>query len=298
MVLNRREFLKSSGSVLGAGVLGEGISTLTARKGSVAEAAGPVPMYEIYALKYAGPFTRKLAYGLYGKGWDENIKINYYIWAIKGKDEFIVVDTGCGLSGARQRKLETYVNPVEVLARIGVNGSNVRKVIMTHMHFDHVGGMEMFPAAFPKATFYVQKKEYDFWTKNPFSKRPQFNRDEVALKAMADLEGTDRLVLICGDQKIMPGIEVLLAPGHTPGLQAVAVNTAKGTAIVASDLAQIHRALREDSTGSVYTDLIGCLASYDKIKARAASLELIFVGHDMNLSTDFPKVAEDVTRLV
>ena len=66
---------------------------------------------------------------------------------------------------------------------------------------------------------------------------------------------------------------------------------------MASDLAQIHRALREDSTGSVYTDLIACLASYDKIKARAASLELIFVGHDMNLYTDFPKVAEDVTRL-
>ena len=298
MVLNRREFLKGSGAVWGTAVLGAGLSTLTARGGPVAEAAGPAPMYEIYALKYAGPFTRKLAYALYGKGWDENIEINYYIWAIKGKDEFIVVDTGCGLTGAKQRKLSPYINPVEVLTRIGVDGSNVRKVIMTHMHFDHVGGMEMFPAAFPKATFYVQKKEYDFWIKNPFSKRAQFNRDEVALKAMADLEGTDRLALICGDQKIIPGIEVLLAPGHTPGLQAVAVNTAKGTAFVASDLSPIHRALREDLTGSVYTDLISSLASYDKIKARATSIDLIFVGHDAKLFTDFPKVAEDITRLV
>ena len=298
MGLNRREFLKASGAVWGTAVLGTGISTLTTQEGSVAEAAGPAPMYEIYALKYAGPFTRKLAYALYGKGWDENIEINYYIWVIKGKDEFIVVDTGCGLSGAKQRKLAPYVNPVEILTRIGVDGSNVRKVIMTHMHFDHVGGMEMFPASFPKATFYVQKKEYDFWTKNPFSKRPQFNRDEVALKAMADLEGTDRLVLICGDQKILPGIEVLLAPGHTPGLQAVAVNTAKGTAFVASDLSHIHRALREDLTGTVYTDLISSLSSYDKIKARATSIDLVFVGHDAKLFTDFPKVAEDITRLV
>ncbi len=297
MVLNRREFLKSSGAVWGTAVLGAGFSTLAAQESSGAE-AGPAPVYEIYAVKYAGPFTRKLAYALYGKGWDENIEINYYVWAIKGKDEFVVVDSGCGLTGAGQRKLNPYVNPVEVLARIGVNGSNVKKVIMTHMHFDHVGGMEMFPAAFPKATFYVQKKEYDFWTKNPFSKRPQFNRDEVGLKSMADLEGTDRLVLICGDQKIMPGIEVLLAPGHTPGLQAVAVSTAKGTAIVASDLAPIHRALREDLTGSVYTDLLSSLASYDKIKARAASIDLIFVGHDAKLFTDFPKVAENVTRLV
>ncbi len=208
------------------------------------------------------------------------------------------MDSGVGLSGARQRKLATYVNPVEVLARIGVIGSNVKKVIMTHMHFDHVGGMEMFPTAFPNATFYVQKKEYDFWMKSPYSKRPQFNRDEVGLKAMADLEGTERLVFICGDQKMMPGIEVLFAPGHTPGLQTVAVNTAKGTAFVASDLTHIHRALREDLTGTVYTDSISSLASYDKVKAKAASLDLIFVGHDVNMYNDFPKVAQDVTRLV
>jgi len=119
----------------------------------------------------------------------------------------------------------------------------------------------MFPAAFPKANFYFQKREYDFWTISSFSKRPQFNREEVAAKATAGLEGTDRLVLICGDQKIMPGIMVLLAPGHTPGLRAVAGNTAKGTAFVPSDLSPIHRALREDLSGSVYTDLISSLAS-------------------------------------
>ncbi len=260
--------------------------------------AGHAPTYEIYAIKYAGPFTRKLANVLYGIGWEENIEIYYYLWAIKGEGEYILVDSGCGPSGAKQRKLKTYVNPVEVLGRIGVNGSNVRKVVMTHMHFDHVGGMEMFPAAFPKATFYVQKMEYDFWIKNPLSKRRQFNRDEMGLKAVADLEGTDRLTLICGDQKILPGVELLLAPGHTPGLQVVAVNTAKGTAVVASDLAHIHRALKEDITGAIYVDCLASLASYDKIKARAASLDLVFVGHDIKLSTDFPKVAEDITRLV
>ena len=298
MKLNRRDFLKSSGALLGTAVLGEKISTLATQKGSVAEAAEPAPVYEIYALKYAGPFTRKLANVLYGRGWDEDIEINYYLWAIKGKDGFIVVDTGCGPTGARQRKLKNYVSPVETLALIGANGSNVSQVIITHMHFDHVGGMELFPKAFPKATFYVQKKEYDFWTKNPFSKRPQFNRDEAGIKATADLEGTDRLVLICGDQKLMPGIEVLLSPGHTIGLQGVAVNTAKGIAIVASDLAHIHRALREDLTSTIFVDSLSCLASYDKIKAKATSIELVFVRHDAKLSTDYPKVAEYVTRLV
>ncbi len=298
MALNRRDFLEVSGAFLGTALLGKGISTLTARKEGVAEAAEPAPVYEVYSLRYAGPYTRKLAYVLYGKGWDEDIQVNWYLWAIKGPDGFVVVDTGCGPTGARERKVIGYVNPVEALARIGANGSNISKVILSHMHFDHVGGMELFPKAFPKATFYVQKNEYDFWLKNPLAKRPEFNRDEAGIKATADLEGTDRLVLVCGDQKLMPGIELLLSPGHTIGLQGVAVNTAKGTAVVASDLAHIHRALREDLTGTVYVDSLACLRSYDKIKAKAASIDLIFVGHDAKLFTDYPKVAEGVTQLV
>jgi glyoxylase-like metal-dependent hydrolase (beta-lactamase superfamily II) len=189
---------------------------------------------------------------------------------------------------------------VDVLTRIGANANNINKVIITHMHFDHVGGMEMFPKAFPKATFYVQKKEYDFWTKHPFARRSPFNHvaDDFANKLTADLEGTDRLVLLHGDQKIMPGIELLFSPGHTIGLQTVSVNTAKGTAIVASDCLHAHRAFKEDNTSILITDLIGWIESYDKLKAKATNIDLVFPGHDMALATNYPKVAEDVTRLV
>ena len=257
------------------------------------------PVYEIYALKYAGPFTRPLAMCLWGKGWDETMDVNYYLWAVKGKDTFIVVDAGCGTTWAREQKLGHYVNPVEVLARIGANGSNVAKVIISHLHFDHMGGMEMFPKAFPKAAFYVQKREFDFTMKSPHSKRALFaRRDEVAIKALADLEGTDRLTLVCGDQKIMPGIEVLLCPGHTIALQTVAVNTAKGTAIIASDLFHFHRAFMEDLTSIIITDEIAWLESYDKVRSKAASVDLVFGGHDIDLSTKYPRIAPDVTRLV
>ena len=47
--------------------------------------AASLPVYEIYALKYAGPFTGKLAMLLWMEGWDEEIERNYYIWAIKGQ---------------------------------------------------------------------------------------------------------------------------------------------------------------------------------------------------------------------
>jgi glyoxylase-like metal-dependent hydrolase (beta-lactamase superfamily II) len=300
MKMNRRDFLKSSAAALGAAAMGEGVTSALSNKGWIAEAAGPAPQYEIYALKYAGPFPRKLAMVLWNEGWDENIEANYYIWAIKGKDETIVVDVGTGLTEANKRKLKGYINPIDALKRIGVDGSNVNKVIITHMHFDHVGGMEMFPEAFPKAKFYVQKKEYDFWAKHPFAKRPPFSHvaDQLAIKATADLEETDRLVLISGDQKIRPGIELLLSPGHTIALQTVAVNTAKGTAIVASDCLHAHRAFRENNTSIFITDLIGWIESYDRLRAKATSIDLVFPGHDMSMATAYPKVAEDVTRLV
>jgi glyoxylase-like metal-dependent hydrolase (beta-lactamase superfamily II) len=299
--MDRREFLKFGAAALGAAALTDGLQSALTQPGSTVEAAGPAPEYEIYALKYAGPFPRKLAMVLWNEGWDQDIEVNYYIWAIKGKNgETIVVDAGCGTTLAAQRKLRNYVNPVEVLTRIGGDATNVTKVILTHMHFDHMGGMEMFPQAFPKATFYVQKKEYDFWVKHPYAKRPPFSRlaDPVAIRATAELEGTDRLVLVCGDQKIMPGIEVLFAPGHTIGLQTVPVNTAQGTAIVASDCVHYHRAFLENNTSILITDLIAWIESYDKLRAKASSVDLVFPGHDMAMATHYPKVAEDVTRLV
>jgi glyoxylase-like metal-dependent hydrolase (beta-lactamase superfamily II) len=106
------------------------------------------------------------------------------------------------------------------------------------------------------------------------------------------------LVLVRGDQEIMPGIELLLTPGHTIGLQSVAVNTAKGTAIVASDCAHIARSFKDDNPSSLITDIVAWMKSYDKLRAKASSIELIFPGHDAVMLNNYPKIAEDVTRLV
>lgn len=261
---------------------------------------GLAQFYEIYALKYAGPLTSQLAMVFWNEGWNEQIDRNYYLWVIKGKGEIIVVDTGTGTTFAAKNQLKNYVNPVDVLARIGVTGSNVTRVVITHMHFDHVGGMEMFPRAFPEARFYVQRKEFDFWTQNPIAKRRPFAwlADELANHAVAALEGTKRLEIVCGDQQITPGIELLLAPGHTIGLQAVSVHTKKGCAIVASDCAHIFRNIKEDNPSSLITDMIAWMESYDKLKAKGSSLDLIFPGHDLMMLDNYPKVAQDVTQLV
>lgn len=299
MELKRRDFLIGSVAAMGAVAAGEGISSARDRQPNP-EAVEPVPAYEIYALKYAGPATGKLALLLWMEGWDTDVDRNYYVWAIKGKNEIMVVDTGCGVTLASQRKLKDFVNPVDLLEKIGANKTNVKKIFVTHLHWDHAGGFEMFLQAFPEAVLYVQRKEFDFWTKNPIAKRAPFAKvsDERTITALAQLEGTPRLQQLSGDAEIMPGIEVVLAPGHTIGLQAIGVNTPKGTAIVASDCAHVHESFLQDIPSCLITDLIAWMESFDRLRAKASSIDLIFPGHDIKMLNDFPKVAEGITRLV
>ena len=208
----------------------------------------------------------------------------------------MIVDAGVSPELASERNLHGYANPAEVLARIDVKADRIRHVVLTHLHWDHAGGVGLFP----KATFYIQDEEYRFWSKDPIARRPPFAflSDEASKAYLTALEGTKRLVLLKGNQEILPGIECLLAPGHTVALQAVAVKTAKGTAILGSDCAHIFRNYREDWPSSLIVDLVGWMKSYETLRARASSLELIFPGHDVLMAEAYPEVAKDVTKLV
>jgi glyoxylase-like metal-dependent hydrolase (beta-lactamase superfamily II) len=163
------------------------------------------------------------------------------------------------------------------------------------MNFDHINGVELFP----KATFYVQEKEFNFWVKDPIAQKPPFlmMSDPVGNEHLVKLEGTERLILVNGDHPILPGMDVLLAPGHTPGLQVVAVNTARGRAIVGSDCAHIFKNYEKEIPSCFINDMVAWMKTYEKIKSKVSSLDLLFPGHDMKMLTEYPRVAEDITRL-
>jgi glyoxylase-like metal-dependent hydrolase (beta-lactamase superfamily II) len=254
-----------------------------------------IPTYEIYAIKYAGPFTRPASMVYWFQDMDKGIMINYYIFVIRGGGKTIVVDCGCSPAFASERELDGYVKPSEVLERIDVVAAEVKYLVVSHIHFDHVSGIEMFP----RATIFIQKKEFNFWMNDPIAERAPFLHvtDPVANRYLEKLKGTERLRLIEGDEEVLPGIELLLCPGHTVGLQAVAVNTEKGIAIVGSDAAHIFSSYRTDIPSAVITDMIAWMKSYDKMRTKASSIDLIFPGHDTGLIDLYPKVADDVSRL-
>ena len=298
--VNRRDFLKTGTAALGATILADAASHLLRKQDMPAEAAGTEPEYEIYAAKYGGPLVRKVAIVLWNVGWDEDGPINYYVWAIKAKDGgIILVDTGPSPAQGAARKVPGFVDPIEVVGRIGATADTVSKVVITHMHWDHVGNIEGYLRAYPKAKFYVQKREFDFCVKDPVCQRKPVVVlfDPPANKTVGDLEQSNRLVIVDGDVNLAPGVDLLLAPGHTLGLQVVRVNTAKGPAVVGSDCAHVFRGYRDDNPSVFIMDMPAWIRSFDKVKAQAP-LEFIFPGHDILMSQNYPKVAEDVTRLV
>ena len=252
--------------------------------------------YEIYAIKYAGPFKSSSAFLMWQKDWEKTEERNYYIWCIRNYDNVIIVDAGVAPPLAGEKMLVNYENPAEMLSRIGVEAEKVKHLIITHMHWDHSNGVGLFP----NARLYIQESEYNFWVNNPVAKRPAFRflPDPMSTDYIATLMGTKKLTLLKGDQEILPGIRCMLAPGHSVGIQAVTVNTGRGTAIVGSDCAHVFRNYSEDWPTSLTVDMVALMETYEKLRKNASSPDLIFPGHDVLMATNYPQVAENITKLV
>jgi glyoxylase-like metal-dependent hydrolase (beta-lactamase superfamily II) len=230
------------------------------------------------------------------KEWEKVEERNYYIWCLKGEDQVVIVDAGVTPELAEEKEIPGYINPVELLSRIEIDANDVRHVVITHTHWDHVNGLSLFP----NATSYIQEEEYRFWLNDSIATRPPFAQflDQASKDYLNSLAGTDRLTLIKGDKEILPGVECLLAPGHSVALQALAAITRKGTAVLGSDCAHLFRNYREDWPSSLFVDLVGLMKTYDKLFRSASAIELVFPGHDPIMATNYQKVADDVTLLV
>lgn len=252
--------------------------------------------YEIYAVKFSGPFVSSGAFVMWMKDWETVCERNYYFWCLKNSDQTILVDAGVSPLMAREKTLTNYVNPTQILEKIGVYASEVDHVILTHLHWDHVDGITLFP----HAKIYVQKAERDFWLYDEIALRSPFtfflNEQTKNNLKLTDDEG--RMIVLEGDQQILPGIECLLAPGHSIALQAVAVNTHKGIAILGSDCAHFFRNYNEEWPSALIIDMVAWVNSLKKLKSRVSLPELLFPGHDPLMTSRYHEVAPGITRLV
>lgn len=148
------------------------------------------------------------------------------------------------------------------LARAGVQPREIDAVLFTHLHWDHVGNN----ACLPRARFYVQRTEYEWIAAED---RPGYDR-ELMLRS--------RYKLLDGDvENVLPGISVLLTPGHSVGSQCVVAETPDGPVILTGDLIPTYENMEKNVPNGGHYDLKVISDSMARVKA----LDLpILPGHD------------------
>lgn len=201
------------------------------------------------------------------------------VWLLEGTDRTILIDTGLGdieeVSRMQSRYGVDFVasrtedqDLVAGLARHGVAPEDVDIVVLTHLHFDHVGNNELFP----NATFIVQKDELPQATEPPHF--CMFYYPEYAYKI--DVV-KDRLQVVEGDLQIDDAVRLVKIGGHTPGCMVVMVTTDVGTVCLASDVMYNYKNLELNWPMGSFWDLPDLMSGYDRLNAEA---DVIVPQHD------------------
>lgn len=166
-----------------------------------------------------GMMTYQHAYG-------QSYTIPIYSWYLEGGDEKILVDTGEMSpiqSKDRARAIGGRIYTFEeALLQWGLVPADIDIIIHTHLHNDHCEN----DYKCENAVIYVHEKELRR-IHNPHPLDFRYMEDYIE-----DVEANGQIRTIAGDREILPGIDVIHTPAHTDGGLSVAVDTAKGRAII------------------------------------------------------------------
>lgn len=154
----------------------------------------------------------------------------------------ILVDTGLGWGLDAKSTYSDTSNLRTNLDIFGLTPDDITHVVLTHLHFDHIGGATFVnqhtstQATMPYANYFLQKKEWYYALeqvqKEGLSTDSNYNLDEF-YRLVAD----DKLVFITDSKfELLPGIEILRTGGHTPGHQIVRIHSEGETAYFFGDL--------------------------------------------------------------
>jgi glyoxylase-like metal-dependent hydrolase (beta-lactamase superfamily II) len=236
-----------------------------------------LPDYELFAIRYATRAARRPANFLGGDPHDVAMPMDYYVWAARSTERTVVIDTGFTREVAAQRKRDYLREPAEGLAALGIEAASVRDVVVTHFHYDHVGGFRSFPAA----QFHVQDEEMRFAT-GRYMRFGRFNHgyDVDDVEGMVRLVFAGRVSFHKGDAVLAPGISLHHVGGHTAGIQCVRVHTARGWVVVASDTTHYYEHCDTGRCFGTVFDVGATVEGYDTLRALADSPRHIIPGHD------------------
>jgi glyoxylase-like metal-dependent hydrolase (beta-lactamase superfamily II) len=233
--------------------------------------------YEIYAIKYAHHARRASENFLGGDPHDGPMPLDYFVWLIRGAGREIVVDTGFSRAMAIKRGRDHLRCPTEGLRLLGTDANAVKDVVITHLHYDHVGNFDLFPAA----TLHLQDLEMRYATGRHMRHACFGGAYEVEdVVGMVRRVYAGRVAFHDGDAEICPGVSVHLVGGHTMGLQAVRVATRRGWVVLASDASHFYANMEQVRPFPIVWSVADMVEGYARLRALADSPAHLIPGHD------------------
>jgi N-acyl homoserine lactone hydrolase len=219
----------------------------------------------------------------YFKNFGKKVQIVYIAWLIKGNEKNILIDSGVG--DADWAKIHRGINLkpgpqggfVTTLAKFGIKPEEIDLVICTHLHWDHCVNHHYLT----NAKFIVQHRELMHAIDPINVQKDIYGWAENQVPPFLSVSGKYRTIK--GDREVLPGIKVVLTPGHTPGTQGVLVKTGMKDFFLASDSVPLFENWEERTPSGIHVNLEEYQESFEKIE----TLSGVFVlpGHD-------PKVFE------
>lgn len=256
------------------------------------------PQYEVYAVKYAHHARRAAENFLGGLPHDEHdgpMPLDYFVWLVRGEGREIVVDTGFSAAMAAKRQRDHIRCPSDGLRLLGCDATKVKDVVVTHLHYDHIGNFELFPAA----RFHLQDLEMRYATGRHMGQpvfRGAYEVEDVVGMVRSVYAG--RVRFHDGEGEVAPGVSVHLIGGHTMGLQVVRVATRRGWLVLASDASHFYANMEQVRPFPIVYNVADMVEGYARLRALAASPEHIIPGHDPLVLARYPAPARPLEGIV
>lgn len=254
-----------------------------------------LPEYEVYAIRYAERDGVRGENFMGGDPHEGPMPMDYFVWVAVNQERVVVLDTGFNEAMAKKRKRVFLRCPVESLRLIGIDPASVNDVVLSHLHYDHAGNFDRFPAA----SFHLQESEIHYAV-GRYMQYPRiadsFEVDDVC--GIVRLNYAQRVVFYHGDDELAPGITLHAAGGHSAGLQFMRVNTRRGWIVLAADVTHFYENLETLRPFPRAFHVGDMLTGFDRLRKLAPSPDHIIPGHDPEVMTHYPPARPDLAGIV
>ncbi|WP_327039543.1 N-acyl homoserine lactonase family protein [Micromonospora maris] len=235
-----------------------------------------------------------------GSGFGRRIAVPVQMFLVGTTSGYVLVDTGndpgviddpvatwgADLAAASRPRMQPHQHPARQLALLGLAPRDVRAVVYTHLHHDHAGGGRVFP----HAVHVVQRAEHR-WATSP-------DGHAGTAYVPADFTATT-WTLADGDWHMLPGLQLMMTPGHTPGHQSVVLWDVPdlGNVILAGDAINTVGCIDDGLPPGIATDTLAAVHSMHRLTALADATDaLVVTGHDMTQFEALPKAPDPLRR--